>query len=137
MKFALLFLFFYCAFSQLTQTQKNQILAAHNILRQQVNPPAQTMPNLVWDTTLESTAQNYVSTCTSSNGLIVDHNPNRGTNVGENIYASTAPISNISDPVQSWFNEYVYYNYDTNTCQSGQVCGHYTQVVWAATTNVG
>ncbi|ESN96819.1 hypothetical protein HELRODRAFT_193377 [Helobdella robusta] len=33
-----------------------------------------------------------------------------------------------------WFNEKPKYNFATNTCAVGFMCGHYTQVVWASTT---
>lgn len=42
-----------------------------------------------WSSSLATTAQNYADTCTSSTGVLLDHNPNRGTDVGENIYATT------------------------------------------------
>ncbi len=33
--------------------------------------------------------------------------------------------------MQGWApNEAQYYTYSSNSCQSGKVCGHYTQVVW-------
>ena len=35
---------------------------------------------------------------------------------------------NETYPVQSWFNEYTSYSYVSNSCASGAVCGHYTQV---------
>ncbi len=34
-------------------------------------------------------------------------------------------------------SEKQYYHHDTNSCDSGRVCGHYTQVVWRNTTKVG
>ncbi|MBF0135376.1 MAG: CAP domain-containing protein [Magnetococcus sp. DMHC-1] len=39
--------------------------------------------------------------------------------------------------VDSWASEQKDYNYAQNTCTPGQVCGHYTQVVWRATEEVG
>jgi len=30
-----------------------------------------------------------------------------------------------------------YFNYDDRTCATGEVCGHYTQVVWAKSYKVG
>jgi len=29
------------------------------------------------------------------------------------------------------------YTYSTNSCASGKVCGHYTQVVWKNSTKIG
>jgi len=40
-------------------------------------------------------------------------------------------------PVYGWAAEQVHYHYDSNTCDPGATCGHYTQVVWRATQKVG
>jgi pathogenesis-related protein 1 len=39
--------------------------------------------------------------------------------------------------VGSWVSEKQYYDHDTNSCADGQVCGHYTQVVWRDSTSIG
>ena len=39
--------------------------------------------------------------------------------------------------VQGWAAEASNYNYGTNSCAPGKVCGHYTQLVWRNTTHVG
>ena len=127
----------------LTLAEKTAILAAHNNARASVVPAAKTMPDLVWDDDLAATAQNWVNSCnaTSSSKYLIDHNPNRSNGfpfyVGENIYASTAQVTNMSNPVTSWDDEKQYYDLATNTCQAGQICGHYTQLVWANSLKVG
>jgi len=40
-------------------------------------------------------------------------------------------------PVYGWAAEQVHYHYDSNTCDPGATCGHYTQVVWRATQKLG
>jgi pathogenesis-related protein 1 len=96
-------------------------------------------PPLVCDPIAVQVALNYAKTC------VWAHNPNRsaqyvalgGTGgLGENI-AAGAPTESIAGAVTSWINESVNYNHATNTCAAGKVCGHYTQVVWKATTRVG
>ncbi|WMV51133.1 hypothetical protein MTR67_044518 [Solanum verrucosum] len=32
--------------------------------------------------------------------------------------------------VDMWVDEKQYYHHDSNTCDEGQVCRHYTEVVW-------
>ena len=55
-------------------------------------------------------------------------------NLGQNIYmyANTLLINleqcNFTKGVIAWYNETQWYDYASNTCQSGKVCGHYTQV---------
>jgi pathogenesis-related protein 1 len=112
------------------------ITLAHNNARAKVGDPP-----LVWDPALATIAQNWVQQCidTDGNGL-VDHNANRSqgypTYVGENIYASTGTATG-PDAVASWVSEGQYYDYASNTCAAGQICGHYTQVVWKATQKLG
>ncbi|PRQ00564.1 Cysteine-rich secretory protein family protein [Enhygromyxa salina] len=39
--------------------------------------------------------------------------------------------------VASWAAESEHFNYASNRCAAGQVCGHYTQVVWRDSTEIG
>ncbi|KAG4114361.1 hypothetical protein ERO13_D12G041532v2 [Gossypium hirsutum] len=36
-----------------------------------------------------------------------------------------------------WVNEKANYNYNSNRCAAGKVCGHYTQVVWRNSVHLG
>jgi pathogenesis-related protein 1 len=113
------------------------ITLAHNEVR-----AAHGVPPLVWDPALAATAQAWAEACVDSDAPIglIDHNPNRSDGhpwyVGENIYGSSGP-ANGRDAVTAWASEEQFYDYASNTCAGGQICGHYTQIVWAATTNVG
>ncbi|CAB4290778.1 unnamed protein product [Prunus armeniaca] len=49
---------------------------------------------------------------------------------------STGDLSGL-DAVDMWLVEKADYNYDSNSCADGKVCGHYTQVVWRNTARVG
>jgi uncharacterized protein YkwD len=118
----------------LTATQRQDILDAHNVARRDVNPPAKTMPNLAWDSALESVAQAYANKC------VFAHNANKNSQygngkdyVGENIAAGSS--SNVKSFVDLWVKEKSNYTYSTNGCSG--TCGHYTQVVWANTTKIG
>ena len=62
---------------------------------------------------------------------------------GENIYgesgdhtATGAPVDAVNG-VLGWATEAANYNYAMNTCASGQLCGHYTQIVWRTTQMIG
>ena len=55
-----------------------------------------------------------------------------GNVVGQNAFMITGvtvdtPLS-VSGVVNSWYNEIRWFNYQTNECEAGKVCGHYTQV---------
>ena len=111
--------------------------AEHNKVRDLVG-----VGPLIWDSALAAIARDWAETCTdnqSPTGLL-DHNPGRSDGypgyVGENIYASTGTATAIG-AVMSWASEKNYYDYESNTCAVGKVCGHYTQMVWSDTLRVG
>lgn len=114
----------------------DDFVCAHNEVRQNAQPtPSPQLPDMTWDPELARIAQNYAETCTwEHNSHCSDTYPGY---VGENLYMTTWPNSTPEDAVQSWADEAQYYDHTTNTCQNGQVCGHYTQVVWRDSTKIG
>jgi pathogenesis-related protein 1 len=101
--------------------------AAHNAARANVSPPAATpIPPLAWSGAIAQVAQAYADKC------VFQHS--KGV-YGENLYASSGQ-STPDQVVASWVSEVADYDYATNTC-NGQACGHYTQVVWAASAKLG
>lgn len=111
-----------------TTDAHNQVRAAHGVAP------------LVWDPALAVIAQGWAEQCVDTMDPIglIDHNPNRSDTypeyVGENIYGSGGPASGTA-AVALWASEEADYDYETNMCSG--VCGHYTQIVWAATTKLG
>ncbi|MDC0712474.1 CAP domain-containing protein [Stigmatella sp. ncwal1] len=107
------------------------MLTEHNRVRAVANPtPSPALPVLTWSETAASTAQKWVDGCRFA------HNPNRG-NFGENIAAATPGGLNTLGVVRTWAAEASDFDYARNTCSPGKVCGHYTQLVWRNTTQVG
>ena len=119
---------------------KATMLNLLNNARAGVSPPATTMPSLVWDPQLEAIAVRWANTCTDLAPPIgmLDHNASRRRGfpvyVGENIAASAGLITPAT-AANLWMSEAAKYDFASNTCDG--VCGHYTQVVNAATTAVG
>ncbi len=104
------------------------ITAAHNAARAAVMPAASpAIPPLTWSGTVADTAQAWANNC------VFMHS---GGMYGENLYAGTAPAM-PGDVVDDWVNEDKNYDYATNTCSAGEVCGHYTQVVWRDSARLG
>ena len=105
------------------------IVAAHNAARAAVSPAPTSgpMPALVWSPSAYTTARTWAAGCQFA------HNAGRG-NLGENIFA-TSGSTTAQAVVTSWVSEKTSYNYAANSCSG--TCGHYTQVVWAATTAIG
>jgi hypothetical protein len=93
---------------------------------------------LTWDPIAAEVAQAYADKCDWM------HNPNASAEyaakggsggLGENI-AAGAPSQDIAGAVKGWIDEKADFT-PPNTCASGKVCGHYTQIVWSTTTAVG
>ncbi|XP_066276570.1 GLIPR1-like protein 1 isoform X2 [Branchiostoma lanceolatum] len=121
--------------TDLSQEQINTILQAHNNYRKAVNPTAANMEYMEWDDSLATIAQGWADGCDFA------HNPNpaanyAGSSVGENIYAGTGSYT-AGKETENWNNEVSDYTYSSNSCRSGAVCGHYTQVVWATSNKLG
>lgn len=118
--------------SSFTSIEINTIVATHNNARTLVGSD-----NLSWSATLALQAQSWADTlsktCTPSHasaGL------RRGN--GENIWAGYGyGMWNVQEMVQDWINEKQNYSYETNICAPGAMCGHYTQVVWNTTKEIG
>lgn len=115
------------------------ITLAHNQVRAMVQTGTP-LPALTWSPALAATAAAWVAQCkdTMAPTGLVDHNAGRSNGhpyyVGENIYASSGSATG-QQAVTSWASEGANYNYATNTCSG--TCGHYTQVVWRGTLEVG
>lgn len=118
------------------------ITAAHNQVRAGVG-----VGPLTWDPALATIASAWAAQCVDAVAPfgLIDHNPNRSvgylldgvaTYVGENIYGTSGDASGAG-AVGAWAAEVANYSYATNGCAAGKVCGHYTQVVWRATSRVG
>jgi hypothetical protein len=101
------------------------ITRAHNVVRAEVG-----VAGLVWDPSVAATAAAYAARC------VFQHSGTAG--LGENL-AAYAPSGGHTgqDAVDSWASEKANYDYASNTCAANQVCGHYTQVVWRNSTNLG
>lgn len=116
-----------------SSTQAQTFVNTHNYYRATVNPPARNMPAVQWAGSLANSSNNWANNCRWAHS---------GTsNVGENLYATTVRTTsanfNPSTSVNSWGGEKVYYSYSTNSCMSGRVCGHYTQIIWDDSVYVG
>lgn len=118
-----------------SQSQRNAILDTHNMIRTEHN-----LPKLVWDTKIEKQAQAWANAMMKHN--TVAHSPVSSRKwMGENIYTIITTDSRLasdgSDAVMLWYAESSRYDYERNTCASGSVCGHFTQLIWKTTKRIG
>ncbi|KAI7876939.1 PR-1 protein [Lichtheimia hyalospora FSU 10163] len=99
-------------------TDPNQIVQLHNRFRAQHGAPP-----LKWDNTLAQYAQNW------SNGCKFTHS---GGNYGENLAWG---YKSWEEAITHWYDEEKKYDY--NSQKMAVPTGHFSQVVWVGTTNVG
>ncbi len=120
--------------SELTQTQQN-IIQEHNKKREIYFTDAP----LTYSLKLENEAQIYANILANSGEFEHDTENNHKKNYGENLYASSKnrPLT-IYDAMPNWFEkEEPHYHYEDGSCDIGFQCGHYTQVIWQNTKEVG
>ncbi|KAL5560875.1 hypothetical protein UlMin_030622 [Ulmus minor] len=108
------------------QDTQQDYLNAHNSARDEVG-----VGHLTWDDTVAAYAQNYANQRQGDCNLVHSGGP-----YGENIAWSSGDLSG-TDAVGLWVGEKADYDYNSNTCAAGKVCGHYTQVVWRNSVHVG
>lgn len=103
---------------------------AHNAVRKNASPkPKRPIPPLEWSDALADDSQKWANRC------IYKHS--HSTKYGENMFAKAGESGTPQEVVSAWASESAHYDYNTNTCKPGKVCGHYTQVVWRDTTKLG
>jgi len=115
----------------LTKTQQSIILTTHNEARNKLD-----LPPLNWSQSVAESAQSWADTLGEA-GCSMTHSKSK---YGENLYYAWTTGRLVLDPetaVDRWVAEDKYYNYSKNTCAKDQQCGHYTQVVWKDTREVG
>ncbi|NWT37562.1 CRIS2 protein, partial [Chroicocephalus maculipennis] len=114
--------------------QQKVIVDKHNALRRGVKPTASNMLKMEWSSPAAKNAQNWANQCTLS------HSPAnmRKTTVvcGENLFMSTAPFS-WPDAIQAWYDEEKDFAYGTGAKTPGAVIGHYTQLIWYNSYQIG
>ncbi|KAL6622355.1 hypothetical protein ACP70R_032234 [Stipagrostis hirtigluma subsp. patula] len=103
------------------------IVNEHNVFRAKEH-----VPPLKWNATLAKFAQQYAEKLKAT-GCKMEHSTSP---YGENLMWGSGPLT-WKKTVDEWSAEKKSYNYGSNTCEPGKMCGHYTAVVWKDTTGVG
>ena len=109
-----------------------EILNAHNSYRKEVG-----VPPLSWSDTLASHAQEWANNLAKDKSLNHD-SPQKKE--GENLFTGTSGGYTFTQMVEDWGKEKQ--NFKTGTFpdvkkDGSSVVGHYTQIVWRNTTQVG
>ncbi|TYH33397.1 hypothetical protein ES332_D13G056200v1 [Gossypium tomentosum] len=86
---------------------------------------------ITWNNVVATYAADYAEKRISDCGLVHSGGP-----YGENLAWNGGDLSGL-DAVRSWIDEKDYYNLKSGVCDSGHVCGHYTQVIWSNSVLLG
>lgn len=125
------------------------MLESHNRVRAAVG-----VAPLTWSSTMTGYAQEWATYLANQNNCQMQHRSVAGIDplkAGENLYWASPLTRTYSDgrketsvqaitPSQvadAWASEQADYDYASNRCASGKICGHYTQMVWRTTLEVG
>lgn len=129
----------------LSKADKQEILDAHNVLRARIargeiagQPSAADMTLLEWDDRLMEKAATWAAKCTSGHDTKEERLIPGHTWVGQNWAGSS--FNNLTSLACLWFDEvkdYTYVDKSKGTCNPDQLCGHYTQFIWAQSLQLG
>ena len=122
--------------SNISNQQAIQILQHHNKVRQEVGVAA-----LVWNIQLAAYAQNWADYLANNNNCTMKHRTNPGEeskSYGENIFwGSSSSYYKPVDASLAWYDEKKLYKYQKLNNNNWDRAGHYTQMVWKDTKEVG
>ena len=124
----------------LTREQADEALRAHNVWRKRVGVMFLRWSNDLADRAARRATYLAAQGCYIAHGVLPE-------DVGENLYMAW-PLMSTSRPdaldpvtptqvVGAWGEESAFYSAKTETCAPGKECGHYTQLVWPSTDEVG
>ncbi|XP_030641177.1 cysteine-rich venom protein [Chanos chanos] len=126
-----------CSVPELCPTQasiQQEILDVHNNFRRSVVPTASNMLKMNWSVAAAESAQKWVDNCNMTHGP-----PSTrmiGTyECGENLFKGSSPVS-WTTVITAWHSEVTNYKYAYGSI-NGKAIGHYTQVVWYSSYEVG
>ncbi|WP_295796830.1 CAP family protein [Mucilaginibacter sp.] len=111
--------------SKISSADAQKVLDHHNLVRKEVG-----VPPLTWSKELAAYAQQWADHLASTNTF--SHRPNNQN--GENIFMGSGSYTPM-DASLSWYSEIKDYKYGKFTGSGG--VGHYTQMIWKNTTQVG
>jgi len=124
----------------LTRAQADEVVRAHNAWRQRAG-----VSSLRWAADLAARAQ-VRAKFLAAHGCRLAHGLLPG-DIGENLYyvgplqaegrKDELAVVTASQVVDTWGAESADYSPVHDTCASNRQCGHYTQIVWATTEEVG
>jgi uncharacterized protein YkwD len=102
------------------------MVAAHNAVRSRVRERP-----LEWSDRLAASSQEWADTLLAHHRF--EHRPN--SRYGQNLFEIRGGSASSQQVVSAWASESRNYDYESNKCRG--VCGHYTQIIWGDTRELG
>ena len=127
----------------------HEILQSHNKLRNIYNSPP-----LIYSKKLEKAAKKWAKKL-QKDGCHMVHSRGKVGQYGENLFwasprvsiqtssngttkrSSKAQVVSSTQVSKAWHDEVQWYNYEDGSCKQGEMCGHFTQLVWDTTKELG
>lgn len=112
----------------------NSFVEEHNKYRSELG-----IPGVEWSPDIAKYAQEWADHLKKQK-CKMQHRSRAGKKAksyGENLAWASGKKMNPAEVVKMWYDEVEDYNYDTNKCRPGAVCGHYTQVIWKNSKQIG
>lgn len=109
---------------------RKEALAVHNDYRLNHNAPP-----LKINSKLNDIAQKYAEELAKRDTMVHSKNKMEGQDLGENLFMCGGYLITGKDMTKSWYDEIYDYNFKKPEFKSGT--GHFTQVVWVGSKEVG
>ncbi|HZP88853.1 MAG TPA: CAP family protein [Burkholderiales bacterium] len=115
----------------LTDAEATAMIAAHNAWRKQVN-----VPPLTWSPELARAAQAWADRLARQHDYALAHDTNNAA-TGENLFGGAGKRFRPAEVVDAWGSERQAYRGGPITEDNFGRIGHYTQMIWKDTRQVG
>ncbi|XP_063103729.1 C-type lectin domain family 18 member A isoform X2 [Cavia porcellus] len=120
----------------LSRKESFLLLSLHNRLRSRVQPPAANMRRMDWSESLAQLAQARAALCGMPAPDLASA-PRRTQQMGWNMQLLPEGSVSFVEVINLWFAEGQWYSHETAECARNSTCTHYTQLVWATSSQLG
>ncbi|KAM5297620.1 C-type lectin domain family 18 member C-like isoform 2-T2 [Glossophaga mutica] len=120
----------------LSRRESFLLLSLHNRLRSRVHPPAANMRRMDWSESLARQAQARAALCGGPAPSLGPTYPST-SHLGWNVQLLPVGSASFAQVVGLWFEEGQWYSHVAAECAHNATCTHYTQLVWATSSQLG